>query len=376
MENPTTPYSIPKPIRECGLLKYGPIPVCRMKLILTIITSIALCYTLPLAAQGKNRGTQGKGAQKTPLKAIEPALVAENQPKPLTPEPPPMALSERYEIFTSFSQGKKLVGFTDPRYTANDKTDYLKSDAMTGNLEFTVKVPYQIKGNANDSTLQEIFHGTEYLRIGGQLTGWGILSGQNVSIPKTSAPINGQAVSATLNSATRPGIGFFFGFGKRDLEVDLGITMSLAFENEGSRTRRIVDANGNPVLDGSGNVTTEQVAGRGLFISNAFVLPTFKLAYGARGNLQFIVAAGRELFEFQRDYVQSYFRLPVLSFFKFDIGVGFFPNATLFMQPNFDIGPLTLGIRGGITLNYYDSELRRVSIPDAIYFGVSLSGRF
>lgn len=183
-------------------------------------------------------------------------------------------------------------------------------------------------------------------------------------------------MSATLNSATRPGIGFFFGFGKRDLEVDLGITMSLAFENEGSRTRRIVDANGNPVLDGSGNVTTEQVAGRGLFISNAFVLPTFRLAYGARGNMQFIVAAGRELFEFQRDYVQSYFRIPVVSFLKFDIGVGFFPNATLFMQPNFDIGPVTLGIRGGVTLNYYDSELKRVSIPDAIYFGVSLSGRF
>lgn len=347
-----------------------------MKLILTLIASIAFCINLPLAAQGKNRGVQAKGAQKTPPKAIEPAPVAENLPKPLIPEPPPMALTERYEIFSSFSQGKKLVGFTDPRYVANDKTDYLKSDAMTGNLEFTVKVPYQIRGNASDSTLQEIFHGTEYLRIGGQLTGWGILSGQSVSVPKTGAPINGQAVSAILNSATRPGIGFFFGFGKRDLEVDLGITMSLAFENEGSRTRRIVDANGNPVLDGSGNVTTEQVAGRGLFISNAFVLPTFRLAYGARGSLQFIVAAGRELFEFQRDYVQSYFRIPVVSFLKFDIGVGFFPNATLFMQPNIEIGPVTLGLRGGITLNYYDSELRRVSIPDAIYFGVSLSGRF
>lgn len=347
-----------------------------MKLLLTIIASLAFCLALPLAAQGKNRGIQTKGAQKTPLKPADAVLVPENPPKPLIPEPPPMVLNERYEIFTSFSQGKKLVGFTDPRYVANDKTDYLKSDAVTGNLEFTVKVPYQIKGSANDSTLQEIFHGTEYLRIGGQLTGWSILSGQAVSIPKTGAPINGQAVSATLNSATRPGIGFFFGFGRRDLEVDLGMTMSLAFENEGSRTRRVVDAAGNPVLDGSGNVTTEQVAGRGLFISNAFVLPTFRLAYGPRGSLQFIVAAGRELFEFQRDYVQSYFRIPVVSFLKFDIGVGFFPNATLFMQPNIEIGPLTLGLRGGITLNYYDSELKRVSIPDAIYFGISLSGRF
>lgn len=122
-----------------------------MKLILTIIASIAFCITLPLAAQGKNRGAQTKGAQKPLLKPVAPPPLAEDVPKPVLPEPPMVV--ERYEIFTSFSQGKKLVGFTDPRYVANDKTDYLKSDAMTGNLEFTVKVPYQIKGNASDSTL-------------------------------------------------------------------------------------------------------------------------------------------------------------------------------------------------------------------------------
>lgn len=369
---------LPVAISECGLLDYAVQSVCHMKQLLILALSITLCFTLPLAAQGKNRGVQPKGNAKAPQKTLEtsPVLVPVAPPPPAASEATPFVLRDRFEIFASYAQGKKLVGFTDPRYVANDKTDYLESDALTANLEFTFKVPYQIKGNPSDSTLQEFFHGTEYLRIGGQLTGWSILSAQSVAIPKTGAPINGQAVSANLNSATRPGIGFFFGIGKRDLEVDLGITMSLAFENEGSRTRRVVDANGNVQTDASGNVVTEQVPGRGLFISNAFVLPTFRMVWGARGNLQFYLTAGREMFEFQRDYIQSYFRLPLASFFKFDIGVGFFPTATLFLQPNFELGPVMLGIRGGITLNYYDSELKRVSITDAVYFGASLSGRF
>lgn len=329
----------------------------------TIIAIAVLLLTgAGITAQNKTRTPGAK-----PPEEAKPV-----QPKSAAAE----TLSERIEIYASFSQGKKLVGFSDPRYVADDKTDYLKSEAMSANLDFTVKVPYAIRAGANDSALQELFHGTEYLRIGGQFTGWTVLNGQSVSIPKTAAPINGEAVNANLNAATRPGLGLHFGLGKRDFEVDLGIAVSLAFENEGYRTRRIIDANGNPVLDATGNVATEQVPGRGLFVANAFALPTFRLMWGAPGNLQFFVTAGRELFEFQRDYLQSYFRLPIASFFRLDLGVGFFPNATLFVQPNIILGSLTLGVRGGMTLNYYESELRRVSIPDALYFGASLSARF
>jgi hypothetical protein len=177
-------------------------------------------------------------------------------------------------------------------------------------------------------------------------------------------------VNASIAAAARPGIGFFFGLGKKDLEVDIGVTMFLAFENEGSRTRRVTDANGNPTG------ATEQVDGRGLFISNAFVFPNFKFAWGAVQNLQFFVSAGREVFDYHRDYVQSYFRLPLASAFKLDIGVGLFPAATLFLQPNFVFGPIMIGLRGGMTLNYYSAELKKVSITDAAYFGLSASGRF
>jgi hypothetical protein len=323
---------------------------------IAISAHLLLAGSLGIYAQGQ---TGAPAALPTPISAPQPA-----------------PLRDRIEIYSSFSQGNKLVGFTDPRYVADDKTDYLKSPAMTANLEFTFKVPYSIKGGATDSTLQELFAGTEYLRVGGQLTGWSILNGSSVAIPKTGAPINGDAVNASLSAVTRPGIGFFFGFGKRDFEIDMGLTMALAFENEGSRTRRLVNANGTAQTDASGNVLTEQVAGRGLFISNAFVLPTFRMAWGPRGGFQYFITAGREMFEYQRDYLQTYFRVPVVPGLRLDLGVGLFPNATLFVQPNVDIGPVTLGLRGGITLNYYDSELARVSITDALYFGVTLSGRF
>lgn len=332
------------------------------------ILIFTLTLTLPQFSQAKRKLEANR--TKATSEPVAPSIGAPaTPPVGVMPEQPPMPI-DRYEIFASFAQGNRLEGYTDPRYVAEDKTDYLKSQAMTGNFEFTVKVPYRIKGNAADSTLQEIFAGTEYLRIGGQLTGWSILSGKNVTIPKTGAPLNADAVNASLTSTTRPGIGFFFGFGKRDLEVDLGMTMALAFENEGSRTRRVVDA--------SGNVTgaTEEVAGRGLFISNAFVLPTFKLAWGSRDDLQYVISAGRETFEYQRDYLQTYFRIPVATFLKMDVGVGLYPNATLFLQPNLVFGKIMVGLRGGISLNYYESELKRVSVTDAVYFAVSVSGRF
>ncbi len=330
------------------------------------ILIIVLTCTLPQFSQAKRKTepARAKSAETINLPLAAPAAPASTA----VAEQPPLPI-DRYEIFASFSQGNRLEGYTDPRYVAEDKTDYLKSPAMTGNIEFTVKVPYRIKGNAADSTLQEIFAGTEYLRIGGQLTGWSILNGSNVAIPKTGAPINADAVNATLASATRPGLGFFFGFGKRDLEVDLGLTVTVAIENEGSRTRRIVDSNGN--------VTgVEEVPGRGAGFVNAFVLPTFRLAWGGHNDLQYVISAGRETFEYQRDYLQTYFRIPVASMVKVDLGVGLYPNATLFLQPNLIFGKVMVGLRGGISINYYESELQRVSLTDAIYFAASVSGRF
>ncbi|AFM13033.1 hypothetical protein [Turneriella parva] len=339
---------------------------------LKILPLAALMLALPLSAQ--NRAKVAAKTAPAPAKAnAAPALeAAKPEAAPEAPQsaPAPLPFKERFEVFASFSQGTRLVGYTDPRYVASDKTDYLESAAMTANLEFTGKIPYRIKGSATDSVLQDVFAGTEYLRLGGQLTGWSILNSSSVSIPKTGAPLNADAVNANLNATTRPGIGFFFGFGKRDFEIDFGVTTALAFEYEGNRTRRVVDA--------AGNVTgaTEEVPGRGLFIANAFVLPTFRMAWGSRDDLQFFISAGRETFEYQRDYVQTYFRLPMASFLKFDFGVGLFPNATLFLQPNFVFGNIMVGVRGGISLNYYESELRRVSINDALYFAISASGRF
>lgn len=277
---------------------------------------------------------------------------------------------EKYELYISFAQGKRLVGYEDPRYISEDKSDYLKSGAMTGNMEFTVKMAQRIKSSTHDSPLQSIFTGTEYLRVGGQIIGWSTLNGSSISIPKTGPPMNGIPVNASLEAATRPGIGFFFGFGGKDFEIDFGLITLLAFEREGNRTRRIIDSNGND----TGN--TEEVPGRGLFIANAFVLPTFRLSYGEPNNLQFFISAGRETFEFHKDYLQSYFRIPSADFLSIDVGVGLFPNATLFVQPNVSLSVVTIGLRGGISLNHYTSELKRVSLTDAIYFACSVSSKF
>lgn len=309
--------------------------------------------------------------------------IPRNKPEP-HPEPPLVTLpvappppeASTFEIHASYMQGQKLAGYNDPRYTADDKTDYLKSGAQTANLEFGIKIPYKVN-KASDSIFSDVFGGMDHLRFGGQITGWSIPNGANVAIPKLGPPVNSTApVSASIVAMTRPGVGFFFGFGKKYFEIDLGLHISADIQCENSRTRRVFDANGNAVLDGSGNIVTEQVAGRGCSPATIYGLPTLKFSWGARGDLQFFIAAGRETFEFHRDYVQTYFRIPLMSFLKLDIGAGLFPNATIFMQPNVDLGPITLGIRAGISLNYYEKDLRYVSPDDAFYLGASLSGRF
>jgi hypothetical protein len=138
----------------------------------------------------------------------------------------PEKLADRFEIFAAYARGNKLVGYNDPRYVANDKTDYLKSDAMTANLEFTARVPYRVRSGSN-SALADIFDGVDFLRFGGQITGWSILTGPDIAIPKIGAPVYSDAVTAKIDAATRPGLGFFFGVGKKNFEVDFGLTVSL-----------------------------------------------------------------------------------------------------------------------------------------------------
>lgn len=330
----------------------------------TTLTTLALVFgAAALYAEPK---------AKTPLAD----KLAELPPAQTQPgEAPPPQLADRFEIFASYAKGSKLAGYNDPRYLANDKTDYLKSDAMTANLEFTARVPYRVR-SGNNSALADIFDGVDFLRFGGQITGWSVLTGPSINIPKTGSPINGDAVTANINAASRPGLGFFFGVGKNSFEVDFGLTVSLAFANEGARTRYVTNAAGVVQTDASGNYLTEQVPGRGMFISDAFVLPTFRFVWGQRNNLQFFVSAGREQFEFQRDYLQTYFRLPIATWLKLDLGIGLFPSATFFLQPNLEFKGFTIGLRGGFALNYYAPELRKVSPADSLYLGASVSGRF
>lgn len=279
-------------------------------------------------------------------------------------------VSEAFEIHMSYSQGRKLVGYTDPRYVADDKTDYLESAAMTANLELLYRLPYKVKADPDRRPIENMFAGVEYLRIGMVLNGWSIQNGSSISIPAINAPVNSDAVEAELKSEFRPGLGFFIGYGKITSELDFGLTLMPSFETEGSRTRRIVDTNGN--LTGE----TEEVPGRGTFITNWYVVPTFKWVYGRKRTLQFIASAGRGTYEFNRDYLQTYFRIPMWHFLSIETGIGLYPTATLFLQPNLHFGDFLLGLRGGITMNYYEDELKRVSITDTLYFALTLSAKF
>lgn len=331
----------------------------------TIVVFLLLCGA-EIAAQTRNKTITGKPPEEVKSTAVRPNGMENAGRRNI----------DRFEIVVSASQGKAIAGYNDPRYVADDKSDYLKSNAISGNVDFVINVPFKPGDSAFEQNFKELFTDLDFLRFGGQLTGRTILEGQSIFIPRTNAPINAEEVRRTLPSATQPGFGFFFGVGGPSIVIDLGVNISAPIEYEGSRTRRLIDANGNLLLDASGNALTEQVPGRGGSFGAVVALPTFKLLWGARNNLQFAVSAGRDTFAFHRDYIQTYFRVPIVSFLKLDFGAGLYPTASIFLQPNIEMGPVTVGLRGGISLNYYDSEIKRVSLVDAIYFGGSLSARF
>lgn len=123
-----------------------------------VILIFAATFTLPQFAQAKRK------LEPTRAKAATDPVASTTPPEaqPVTP----LRYPNPSNVMNFLRRSRRATGFegyTDPRYVAEDKTDYLKSPAVTGNIEFTVKVPYRIKGNAADSTLREIFAGTEYL---------------------------------------------------------------------------------------------------------------------------------------------------------------------------------------------------------------------
>lgn len=96
------------------------------------------------------------------------------------------------------------------------------------------------------------------------------------------------------------------------------------------------------------------------------MLPTFRLAWGGRNDLQYVISAGRDFLNTNATICRPTLKIPVASMLKVDLGVGLYPNATVFLQPNLVFGKVMVGLRGGISINYYETELKRVSVTDAI----------
>ena len=111
----------------------------------------------------------------------------------------------------------------------------------------------------------------------------------------------------------------------------------------------------------------EEVAGRGLFVEDIDVFPNLRMRFGKNYGLSFTIDVFRELANLKKDHFNYYLRIPISSYFSFDIGNGLLPNATLFFRPNFHFGNLSLHLKGGTVLSTYQSDLTKIAISDALY---------
>ncbi len=282
----------------------------------------------------------------------------------------PASELNRTTALVFYGYGKKLSGYEDPLYVAEDKSDYLKSNAHTIAAEVTFQVAHNFTGD------MPITQSADHLRVGLQLSSWLTPQGKNIVIPETGAPLFTDRVEAELAAERLTGLGFFMGLGGEHFHFDGGLLMTVDIRYEEQRLRRVIDADGNPVLNPDNSVKTEYVPGRGLFISDIYLIPTLQIRYGREKDIHLYFNILRGVYQYTADFVNLTVAIPLGENFRLDSGVGLAPRATLFLQPVIRYAGFEFALKGGLILNFYEAELPRVAITDSLYGQIAVNATF
>lgn len=272
-------------------------------------------------------------------------------------------------LLLNYGYSKVLRGYTDDLYVGQDKSDYFYTNNHNAFFEFSQLM------SVNFDSLNKIIGSRVNPEVGFNLGAYVIPESATVNIPAGKAPVNSHGVNQKIDDEQIYTIGFFLGGASKLKSIEIGATFAINLKKEEKRERRILDGNGNPVLNTNGTPATEFDPGRGYF-ATLFILPNFRFRYGDPDQLNITFDILRGHVNLVNDWFNYYIHIPIMKYFELEIGNGLFPYATLFIRPILRIGNFRFSVKGGMDLNFYQNNLERVGIQDTFYGDIGMDFHF
>jgi len=246
-----------------------------------------------------------------------------------------------------------IYGYLDQRYVDDDKSDYISTDSEQAGAEYFT---------TDFSTLSRHL---KHVRLGGSVVFYrrGQLD-QRTLYAVASQSIDEETIPANMDQWTSKfwlNFGFFGGYHRKWWGADLGLTVIVGAYDEKYRLR----------YNTSGDIV--QTSGRGILWNNATVLPNFHLRLGSEKGPHYTFDILRQDYDARYGFIQSKLVFPVVDFFTMKIGAYHYKTNAIFIEPEFSIWGVSLSLKFGTILNYYDKEVRRVGFSESLFYGGSLS---
>ena len=106
------------------------------------------------------------------------------------------------------------------------------------------------------------------------------------------------------------------------------------------------------------------------------LLPTAMTRFGAKDSVNFTVSLYRAINATLFDALNYALYIPVAGIFGIELGNGLLPRASMFAAGLINTEDITLKIKAATSLDYYDSNLRHVSLSDSQFYSAAAMYRW
>ena len=263
-------------------------------------------------------------------------------------------------VFTVFGQElltfggfhTQLYGYTDPRYTGDDKGDYLKTAAWYVGTEYLQrKVPtgvpeleHLVLGAATNILVQNSFTSKDLYAV------------PSLNIPSQQI-LSDPVANAGRFQLTLSGFG---GLEEEWYGAQVGLSVFLKGYNEVSRQKYAADG------------SLVNADGRGWVFDSSLILPNFQFRLGPTAIPHFVISLFRGEYDPSYGALVAKVDVPLAGFGSLDVGGSLYQTASIFVEPTVKLGDFTASLRAGTILNYYDSSFTRVGVLEGAFLSGSV----
>lgn len=257
------------------------------------------------------------------------------------------------ELTTFGGYHTQLLGYTDQRYVAKDKGDYLKTLATYAGTEFIQK---GIKTD-DPGSMNIVLGGAVLLFVQNGFESRTLYPVPTKNLLEETVPSNPSDKSARFQLTGS----VFGGYQAEWWGAEGGLSVFIKGEEE--KVRKKFNSLGVEV----------DSEGRGwVFGDGSLVLPNLRLRLGSEVLPHFVLSLYRGHYDPGYGAFQARVILPLDPAFTLQVGGSLFQTSSIFLEPTVNVGAYTVSLRAGTILNYNDAAFTRVGI----FEGAFVSGAF